>query len=158
MLNCVTLVDYTIWGSSPGLPRGLAKHSLCKHWHWINSSFLQRNLDFPSNRPGCPALSKNYQPGPTASFIARSKSEVKWSNALAQWVNKQNTVDCNEPSPFSHVIHIYTLRSSIPSYSVYSPIISKRDRKRWKKFLQGSGMARVPNSDITMRSLSLFFL
>lgn len=41
---------------------------------------------------------------------------------------------------------------------VYSRIISKRDRKRWKKFLQGSGMARVPNSDITMRSRSLFFL
>lgn len=42
--------------------------------------------------------------------------------------------------------------------SSYSPNILKRDRNRRKKFLQGSGIARVPNSDITMRSLSLLLL
>ncbi len=37
-------------------------------------------------------------------------------------------------------------------------IISNLDRKRWKKFLQGSGRAKVPNSDTMMRFLSLFCL
>lgn len=32
---------------------------------------------------------------------------------------------------------------------------SNRERKRWKKFLQGSGMVMVPNSDTTMRLCSL---
>lgn len=41
---------------------------------------------------------------------------------------------------------------------LYVLIISNLDRKRWKMFLQGSGRAKVPNSDTMMRFLSLFCL
>ncbi len=34
----------------------------------------------------------------------------------------------------------------------------KSGQERWKKFLQGSGRAKVPNSDTMMRFLSLFCL
>lgn len=43
-------------------------------------------------------------------------------------------------------------------YSFYTPLRmgSKRDRKRPKMLLQGSGMAKVPNSEATIRLCWLF--
>lgn len=38
---------------------------------------------------------------------------------------------------------------------MYSLGNSNLDKKRWKKFLHGSGMVMVPNSDTTMRSYSV---
>lgn len=76
---------------------------------------------------------------------------LKCSSSLAQRVHKPVLVlffYCVTHYPF--ILHKVC--------RVYLRIIWKRDRKRMKKFLQGSGMARVPNSDTMMRLRSLLAL
>lgn len=57
----------------------------------------------------------------------------------------------------SHTQNIFRPLQSEPKMS-HSLGSSNRERKRWKKFLHGSGIATVPNSDTIIRLCSRFAL
>lgn len=70
---------------------------------------------------------------------------------IVTWLCGKREMTC------SHMQNIFRPLQSEPKIS-HSLGSSKRERKRWKKFLHGSGMAIVPNSDTIMRLCSRFSL